>query len=244
MKSTKIITFTLILLLCAGIPALAKNDKKKAAEELVKAADALTAVATDPEAGIPESILEKCAGVVIFSNIKKFGLGIGGMQGYGVMLVKNEKTGWSAPAFYRIRAASTGFQIGALTMDNVICIMDRESVDNFLTKEFTLGADVSIAAGPTKKSADPASTLDIKTKLLSYTKVRKGAYAGISIEGSHIVYLADMTTDYYGKKDLQVQDVVLEGKVPMPTGAIPLVGLLVKYAAPEAPAEADAKKAE
>ncbi|MEW5733516.1 MAG: lipid-binding SYLF domain-containing protein [Thermodesulfobacteriota bacterium] len=236
MKTGKIVALFLLATLIATLPALAKSGKEEAAEELTQCQEALTAVAQDPEAGIPESILEKCEAVVIFANVKKFGLGIGGMQGYGVMLARDKDRNWSAPAFYRIRAASTGFQVGALSMDNVLCIMDRDSVQNFLTKEFTLGADISIAAGPTKKSADPASTLDIKTKILTYTKVKKGLYAGVSIEGSRIAYLSDMTRDFYGKP-LQVQDILLENKEPVPEQAKPLIELLVKFATPEAAPE-------
>src|SRR3989337_883674 len=51
---------------------------------------------------------KKAAGMLVFPNVIKAGIGIGGEYGEGALLVKGKTV-----AYYSVAAASIGFQLGA-----------------------------------------------------------------------------------------------------------------------------------
>lgn len=234
MRVVSAVAAVCLSILVLTTPALAgKSDGKERIEDSVKAFNGLM---ESDETSIPEEILAKCRAVAIFPGMKKIGFGVGAMQGYGIVMAKDEAGNWSAPAFFRIRALNTGFQIGGQVMDTVIAIMDEKGLKSFMSGDFGVGVDAAVAAGPAKKRREAATTVDLEANLLSYTRVKRGLYAGVAIEGSRIVYLDDDTAEFYGKK-LKASEILIEKKVALPDSAKPLAEALAKAAGKPAPEE-------
>ena len=139
--------------------------------------------------------LNQAKGLIIIPSLLKAGFFIGGSGGSGVLIVKNDKTGqWSQPAFYTLGAGSLGIQFGAEAAEVIMMVRTQKAVDALFTSSFKLGGDTSIAVGPVGTGVKSNIVADI----LSFTRT-KGAYAGVSLEGSVIKTKDKWNEAYYGK---------------------------------------------
>jgi lipid-binding SYLF domain-containing protein len=139
--------------------------------------------------------LNQAKGLIIIPSLLKAGFVIGGSGGSGVLIVKDEKTGqWSQPAFYTLGAGSIGFQIGAEAAEVIMMVRTQKAVDALFTSSFKLGGDTSVAVGPVGTGVKSNIVADI----LSFSRT-KGAYAGVSLEGSVIKTKDKWNEAYYGK---------------------------------------------
>jgi len=124
--------------------------------------------------------LNQAKGLIIIPSLLKAGFVIGGSGGSGVLIVKNDKTGqWSQPAFYTLGSGTFGFQIGAESAEIIMMVRTQKAVDKLFASSFKLGGDTSVAVGPVGTGVKSNVVADI----LSFTRT-KGAYAGVSLEGS------------------------------------------------------------
>ena len=120
----------------------------------------------------------------------------GGAGGSGVLIVRDEKTNkWSEPAFYTIGSASFGLQIGGDVSEMVFVVRTQKGLEEFYRSDFKLGADVSMAVGPV---GEGASMKGITADMVAYAR-KKGAFAGVSVDGSIIAVSDDANAAYYGK---------------------------------------------
>ena len=139
--------------------------------------------------------LNQAKGLIIIPSLLKAGFFIGGSGGSGVLIVKDDKTGqWSQPAFYTLGAGSLGIQFGAEAAEIIMMVRTQKAVDKLFTSSFKLGGDTSIAVGPVGSGVKSNVVADI----LSFTRT-KGAYAGVSLEGSVISTKDKWNEAYYGK---------------------------------------------
>lgn len=139
--------------------------------------------------------LNRAKGLIIIPSLLKAGFFIGGSGGSGVLIVKDDKTGqWSQPAFYTLGAGSLGIQFGAEAAEVIMMVRTQKAVDALFTSSFKLGGDTSIAVGPVGTGVKSNVVADI----LSFTRT-KGAYAGVSLEGSVIKTKDKWNEAYYGK---------------------------------------------
>ncbi len=130
----------------------------------------------------------------IVPQMLRGGFIVGGSGGSGVLLARDTKTGqWSYPAFYTMGSVSLGLQIGADASEIILMVMTEKGLNAMLSTEFKLGADVAVAAGPVGASAK-AQTADV----LAFGR-SKGAFGGVSIEGSVISPRDKWNSAYYGK---------------------------------------------
>jgi len=163
-----------------------------------------------PDRGIPKDLLQRCRGLAIFPGMLKVGLLVGVTYGNGIVLRRDEKTGlWSKPAFLTIRGGSVGLQAGAQTTDLILLIMSDQGVERLLEEKFTLGADMSIAAGPVGRDASAATDTKFTAGILSYSR-SKGIFAGFSLQGASLEPDVNANEIYHGK-GITVQDVLYEG---------------------------------
>jgi lipid-binding SYLF domain-containing protein len=119
-----------------------------------------------------------------------------------------------------------GFQIGAEATDVVMLVMNREGIDSLLKSKFTLGGEASVAGGPVGRSSAAETDAAMKSKILSYSRSR-GAFAGVSLQGTTLHQDEDAIKDVYGKK-MDAAD-ILNGKMTAPAAAKPLISTLTKY---------------
>ena len=74
------------------------------------------------------------------------------------MTVRRPDGSFSPPAIIRMAGGSLGLQIGAEITDVVLLIMTPKGLQGLLASEFTVGADMSAAAGPTGERAERPRT--------------------------------------------------------------------------------------
>jgi lipid-binding SYLF domain-containing protein len=139
----------------------------------------------------------------------------GGAGGSGVLIVRDEKTKkWSEPAFYTIGSASFGLQIGGDVSELVFVVRTQKGLEEFYRTDFKLGADASVAAGP---EGGGASAKGIMGDLVGYAR-KKGAFVGISVDGSMVAVSDESNADYYGKA-VRPTDIIVKQTVSNPKSA-------------------------
>jgi lipid-binding SYLF domain-containing protein len=119
---------------------------------------------------------------------------------------------------------SLGLQIGGQAADFVLLIMNPRGVKSLLESQFTLGADVAVAAGPKGRTSEAATDIQMRAEILSYSRTR-GVFAGVSIEGSVLKQDEDANERLYGGP-VSPKRMLLEGGQWVPKAARPLVDYL------------------
>ncbi|SLM49028.1 conserved exported protein of unknown function [Nitrospira japonica] len=136
----------------------------------------------------------------------------GGAGGSGVLIVRDEKSGkWSDPVFYNIGSASFGLQIGADVSEMVLVVRTQKGLEEFYTNDFKLGANAGMAVGPVGAGI---AAKGISADIVSYAK-KKGAFAGIALDGSGVTVSNDSNKAYYGR-EVRPTDVIVKKEVGNP----------------------------
>ncbi len=166
---------------------------------------------TDKDQSWLKENLNQAKGLIIIPSLLKAGFVVGGSGGSGVLIVKDDKTGqWSQPAFYTLGSGTFGLQIGAEAAEVIMMVRTQKAVDKLFTSSFKLGGDTSIAVGPVGTGVKSNVVADI----FSFSRT-KGAYAGVSLEGSVIKTKDKWNEAYYGKAVNPV-DIIVKGSVSNP----------------------------
>jgi len=171
--------------------------------EAARVSDAATVfseIMQAPDGGIPKAVLDKAEAIAIFPGVLRAGFAFGGQWGRGIISVRDAKTGaWSAPAFLTIAGGSFGLQIGGQSIDLVLVIMDQTGVQRLLGNQFKIGGEASAAAGPVGRSTEAATDIQLRAKILSYSRSR-GLFAGVALNGSTLKADPDANGRLYGKR--------------------------------------------
>jgi lipid-binding SYLF domain-containing protein len=175
-----------------------------------------------PEKAIPQAVLKDARGLAIMTVIKA-GFGISGRGGKGVVVARTLH-GWSGPSAIGTGGVGFGLQIGAEVTEFVMILNTDAAVQAFSRDvNFTLGGDVSVAAGPIGLTA----SIGVMPIAAIYTYSRsQGVFAGVSLEGTVIGTRNDANAEYYGRS--VTPEEILSGKVPPPPGATRLVQVLTR----------------
>ncbi len=142
--------------------------------------------------------VEKAKALLIFPTLVKGGFVIGGEGGSGLLVVRDEKLGWSHPAFYYLAAGSIGLQIGVQVSEAVFTIMSAKALDAVLDNQAKFGGDVSIAVGPIGRGAGADITTNFGADVYSFAST-EGLFGGVSFEGAGILKRDEYNEDYYDK---------------------------------------------
>ena len=150
--------------------------------------------AADPDMIWFRDNIGRARGVLIVPVSVKAGFIFGASGGSGLLLARSPRSGrWSYPSFYRMGSITFGLQIGGEVSEMVLLVMTQRGTNAFLSTEFKIGGDVSIAVGPVGAGAK-AQTADI----IAFART-KGIYGGINIEGSLITIHESGNRAYYGR---------------------------------------------
>ena len=160
--------------------------------------EVLRDMAKQEDADAMADVLKDARAVAIVPAMVKAGLIIGGEYGEGLIL-RREKGRWHGPSYYNLGGGSLGLQIGAQKISLVLVVTNEDGVRAFLNSRTKLGADVSVAAGPTGRRAEAATDAQAKASIYSYS-MTKGLFAGVSLEGSVISVSVKRNEDYWKKK--------------------------------------------
>ena len=123
----------------------------------------------------------KAKGILVFPEVTKAAVGIGGSYGEGALLV-----GGATVAHYSTKSASVGLSIGAQTRSEVIMFLTEAALAQFRTSEgWEVGGSASIVAIDTGKSGS-IDTESIKDPVVGFIFGEKGLMADLSFEGAKI----------------------------------------------------------
>lgn len=170
-----------------------------------------------PETKAVRGLVKKARGVLIIPSMLKAGFVIGGEGGRGVLLVKDSSGVWSPPAFYSIGSGSVGLQIGFQDSEVLLVIMTDGAMEAMISAKIKLGADASVAAGPTGLGVEGATTTNLGADIFAYSLTR-GAFVGASLEGSIAVEDDELNTSYYGS-GATTRRIVMQRKFSNPAAA-------------------------
>jgi len=225
-----LVASTLASLLLWSTSASATDKEEKENDRIQNSATVLKEILDVPD-NIPQNLLDKARCVLVFPSVVKAAFVVGGSYGRGVMVCHggSDFTGpWGAPAMMALEAGSVGFQIGGQATDFVILVMNNRGVDSLLHSKVKLGADASISAGPKGRDASAATDASFRSEMLSYSRSR-GAFAGVSLEGSTLRPDNDANHRLYGK-DASAAEIITESKHEAPSSARELIAVLQKAA--------------
>ena len=204
------------LLAAFALPVYAQDKEEDRVENAGKV---MQEILNAPDT-IPKSVLDKADCVVVLPSVLKAAFIFGGSYGRGVMTCRHGKDfqgKWGAPTMMALEGGSAGLQIGGQATDFVLLLMNSRSATGILTSKFKLGGDASAAAGPVGRNASAETDATMRAEILSYSRAR-GAFAGVSLEGSTLRPDNDANEKLYGKK-LEAKEIVMEGAVKAPPSA-------------------------
>jgi SH3 domain-containing YSC84-like protein 1 len=158
----------------------------------------LEEIQNSPDQQIPMSLISKAKAIVVFPTMLKVGFFVGARYGKGIAAVRTEETGeWGPPTFLYTTGGSFGFQFGAETVDLILLVMSQRGLEGLLSKQFTLGGDIAISAGPIGRYAEASADVFMQGEIYSYSR-SKGLFGGVSLKGTIITTDSDANLAYYG----------------------------------------------
>jgi lipid-binding SYLF domain-containing protein len=220
----------LSVLVLVSLICLPMYGQKKENERVENAGAVMTEILNVPD-NVPPQLIEKAACVIVLPSVLKIAIGIGGSYGRGVMTCRSGKdfnSTWGAPTMIALEGGSIGLQLGGQATDFVLLVMNDRGARSILSSKVKLGADAAASAGPKGRDLSAATDASLRAEVLTYSRSR-GAFAGISLEGSTLRPDNDANKAVYGK-EVSAKDIVLNGAVPPPASAKDLLETLNKRA--------------
>ena len=225
----KLLNYAMSMLFVAlpilSAPAWADSHEKDS-DRLQNSGTVLKEILDVPD-DIPKDLLNKADCVVVFPSVLKAAFIVGGSYGRGAMTCRkgeNFKGHWGAPTMMALEGGSFGLQLGGEATDFVLLVMNERGASAILKSKVKLGGDASVAAGPVGRTASAETDATLRADILSYSRAR-GAFAGISLEGSTIRPDGGANKEIYGRK-IPAKQIVRSGKVAVPPSAKKLVSTL------------------
>ena len=123
-----------------------------------------------------ETFLNSAKGVLVFPNVIKAGIGVGGEYGEGALRI-----GGQTRAFYSTAAASIGFQLGAQSKSIVLVFMSDKALQDFRnSKGWKAGVDGSVALIEWGAAQD-INTMDITDPIVGFVFNNKGLMYNLTL---------------------------------------------------------------
>lgn len=179
MKTNKIFRLAVLPLLMIGlsisVTAFSQNEKergliadsKNAQSEFVKS-DSLM-----------QSLFNNSYGYVIFPNVGKGAIGIGGAAGNGIVFEKGAPVGSA-----KMKQVSFGFQFGGQAYREVIFFENAEALDRFKQNKFEFAAQAS-AVAVTKGAS---TNVKYRNGVMVFTQEKGGLMYEASVGGQKFDY--------------------------------------------------------
>lgn len=173
-----LLTLAIALALPAGAPIRAAHAAS--AQELQRdSAEALQRLTRGNE--VASAIAAKARGVLIFPNIVKAGLILGGSYGEGVL-----QRGGKVVSYYNSVSASWGLQAGAQSYGYIVFLMNDKAIgylDQSKGWEIGVGPTVVVVNEGVAKNL---SSTTLQDDAYAFVFGQQGLMAGINIEGAKI----------------------------------------------------------
>ena len=179
MKKNTIIRLATGLLIMTGLTMhtglMAQDSKDDKIMEDSKEAKAEFMV-TD---GLMQSLFDNSYGYVIFPNVGKGAIGVGGAAGNGIVYEKGAMIGKA-----KMKQVSVGFQFGGQAYREVIFFENKEALDRFKENKFEFSAQASAVAATKGASAN----VKYRDGVMIFTQQKGGLMYEASIGGQKFSY--------------------------------------------------------
>ena len=181
MKTTYLAAILVGASLVAAPPAsLAQEEGKSKASELTSESQAALQ-ALYANTPVAKQLGPKAVAILVFPEVKKAGLGIGGQYGEGTLL-----KGGKAAAFYKTTGASFGLQAGGQQYGYAMFLMNAGAVAQLdVAKGFEVGVGPSYVLIDEGKGKSTTTTT-IDKDIYAFIFSQGGLMAGLGIQGNKI----------------------------------------------------------
>lgn len=126
-----------------------------------------------------DELIQKSVGYLVFPDVYKAGLVVGGEYGEGALVQQGSIT-----SYYKMYSTSVGLQAGAQKRSLLILFLTKEALNRFINKEeWKVGVDGNVAVMNWSKGTD-LSSLDIKKDTIAIVYSDVGIMANISLQGT------------------------------------------------------------
>ena len=199
MKNLKFLKMPMILsvlLIMVSLVSISASSPDKENKKINRAITVLQSYNRMKE-GIPHELIEKYQGIVIIPQMYNAGFALGGKRGRGVAMVKLEDGKWSDPVFVTLTGGSIGLQLGIQAVDLVLVFKNKGVLTKVNNGDFTMGGDISAAAGPVGRSSTASTDHKFEAEIYSYSRSR-GLFGGISLNGTNLSINKTADNDFYG----------------------------------------------
>ncbi len=227
MNRLKILPLALTATVISTSVPSAIASEQDAIKSVDSARQVLTEEKTQTQHQIPKSVRRNAVAIAIIPNVVKAGFILGGTRGAGILSVRNDKGGWSNPAFVTLTGGSVGLQVGAQSSDVIIIFNTKKSLERALAQDFQLGGSVTGTAGPT--GATPVTTTSTLPDVYTYVRNPQGLFGGVSLEGTKLETDNGRNAEFYGQPNLTAEK-IFSGSVKAPQAATNLRQSLNRYA--------------
>ena len=167
-----------------------------------------------------DQYLARAKAVFIVPQLVEAAFLIGGKGGQGVMLARLPDNTWSAPSFTALGGMSVGLQAGAKSSEMIFFVMTDKGLNAILSSDVKLGADISVALINVGKGIGAGTGIDTDADIYAVAKA-DGLFGGAALDGTVISANEENNAAFYGQK-IAARD-ILNGRVPPPAGAQPLI---------------------
>jgi len=201
--------------LAVGLAVLFANTPARAADQTTVLNQAVVTVDKmkfDPTFGPSRQILRSAIAVLIVPQLIKGGFIFGAEGGDGVLLQRLGR-GWSAPAFYTIGSASFGLQIGLEEARFVMFIMSERALRAVEQSKFTFGGAAGLTVITLGANAQGATSTNLTGDIIVWAS-SKGAYGGLTLQGSVLAPKNDANAQFYGRPLTAGQILSMPGRNP------------------------------
>ncbi len=198
-----LLTFGAGAVLFGGVKSAVAAPTADQVELVKKAYGVLDEARHDAEFGNSRDLFQTARGVMVVPQLVKGGFWIGGEGGNGVLMARHGEH-WSNPAFYTLASASFGLQIGLEVAEVVLFVMSQRALNAWMQDEVKIGGQAGLTVLVLGSNASAAATTHANVDVIAWAKA-KGAYAGITLEGSLIKPRNEWNAAYYGRPVTPVQ---------------------------------------
>ena len=135
----------------------------------------------EAQGGKTQELVQKAIAILIFPNIIKGGLIIGGQYGDGALIQQGKTIG-----YYNIAAASFGLQAGGQSFSYALLFQKQSALD-YLQKSdgWSIGSGPSVVVMD-KGAAGSLTSTTVTQDVVAIPFGQKGLMAGLGLEGSKI----------------------------------------------------------
>jgi lipid-binding SYLF domain-containing protein len=250
MRTTRTRFLSALAGVALAFTAIAAHAQALEQGRLLLATQVLNDVRNSRDQGIPERLLERAYGIAVIPGFTKVAFFLGGARGHGVLVVRKANGRFSSPVFVTLTGGSFGFQWGVQKTDLVLVFTSPQGIEGITGGKLTLGADVSVAAGPVGRQASAATDQAFNAGVYSYSHT-SGIFAGVALSGAALTIDDSANADFYRHPDLLASQIIsgsvrtddyaagrFMAAVSEGTGAQPASSVVSSAAAPAAPAPA------